>query len=768
MAEFTAVGRPIPKLDAIDKVTGRHRYPLDVTLPGMLWGKVLRSPYPHARIRKLDVSASGSMPGVAAVLTWRDLPRKRLGFIIKDHDVLASDVVRYCGEPVAAVAAESEAAAEAACQAIEVEYEELPAVFEPEPAMAPGAPLVHEDLANYEIRAVSTAATMPFIRPQIGTNICHHFKLRHGDVAAGFRAARHVFEEGFNFQMVHHAAMEPHSSLAQVTPSGEVIVWSGVQAAHRARQWLAEYFDLPQSKVRVISLKIGGAFGGKITLSLEPIVVGLAQKAGRPVKIVMTRAETFIATGGRRPGRMTVKSGVDGDGRIVARQVKVLWNSGTVSESGPISASLAALLSPGPYRIPNVHVDSYLVYTNTIAPRAFRGLGAPQVLWGTESHMDIIAKKLDLDPLEFRLRNAFEDGDIAPWGERLHSVTLKECLQRAAAEIGWYEQKTPGAGRGLSCIWKWTVPGTLSQALVKVYEDGTVGVMTGVADFGTGSSTIMAQIVAEELSVDVENVGVVVGDTELTPYDYGSASSRSTVHGGNAVREAALSARRQILELAAAKLNVQPDQIELRKGQIWLADHPDEGLPLARFVKGYVLGLGSFQGGGLGQFDPETGATPRATHDWKWGATGAIAEVDRGTGTVRIRRLVSVNDVGFAINPLNVESQIQGAVVMGLGATFLEEVVFDGGRIVNPNFMEYMIPTATDLPDEIVPVIIESRKGDGPYGAKGIGEPPIVGVSPAVANAIDDAIGVRILELPITPERVVRALHRIAEDEGAP
>lgn len=768
MAEFTIVGRPIPKLDAIDKVTGRHRYPSDVVLPGMLWGKVLRSPYPHARIRKLDVSAAETMPGVAAVLTWRDLPTKRLGFIIKDHDVLASDVVRYCGEPVAAVAAESEAAAEAACQAIEVEYEELPAVFEPETAMAPDAPLVHEDLANYEIRAVSTAATMPFIRPHAGTNICHHFKLRHGAVEAGFRAARHVFEDEFSFQMVHHAPMEPHSSLAQVTPSGEVIVWSGVQAVHRARQWLAEYFDLPQSKVRVISLKIGGGFGGKITLSLEPIVIGLARKVGRPVKIVMTRAETFIATGGRRPGRMTVKTGVDGDGRIVARQVRVLWNSGTVSESGPISASLAALLSPGPYRIPNVHVDSYLVYTNTIAPRAFRGLGAPQVLWSTESHMDIIAKKLGLDPLEFRLRNAFEDGDVAPWGEKLHSVTLKECLQRAAAEIGWYEPKTPGEGRGLSCIWKWTVPGTLSQALVKVHEDGTVGVMTGVADLGTGSSTIMAQIAAEELGVDVENVGVVVGDTELTPYDYGSASSRSTVHGGNAVREAALSARRQILELAAAKLNVRPDQIELRKGQVWLGDRPDEGLPLARFIKGYVLGLGSFHGGGLGQFDPETGATPRATHDWKWGATGVTAEVDRETGAVRIKRLVSVNDVGFAINPLNVETQIQGSVVMGLGATFLEEVVFDGGRIVNPNFMEYMIPTATDLPGEIVPVIIESRKGDGPYGAKGIGEPPIVGVSPAVANAIDDAIGVRIRELPITPERVVRALHRIADDEGAP
>ena len=768
MAEFTVVGRPLPKLDAIDKVTGRHRYPADVVLPGMLWGKVLRSPYPHARIVKLDVSAAETMPGVAAVLTWRDLPRKRLGFIIKDHDVLASDVVRYCGEPVAAVAAESEAAAEAACQAIEVEYVELPAVFEPEGAMAPGAPLVHEDLASYEIRAVSTAATMPFIRPRAGTNIGHHFKLRHGDVEAGFREAAHVFEDEFSFQMVHHAPMEPHSSLGQVTLSGEVVVWTGAQAVHRARQWLAEYFDLPQSKVRVISLKIGGGFGGKITLSLEPIVVGLARKAGRPVKIVMTRAETFIATGGRRPGRMTVKTGVDGSGHIVARQVRVLWNSGTVSESGPISASLAALLAPGPYRIPNVRVDSYLVYTNTVAPRAFRGLGAPQVLWTTESHMDVIARKLGLDPLDFRLRNLFDDGDVAPWGETLHAVTLRECLQRAAAEIGWYEPKTPGEGRGLACIWKWTVPGTLSEALVKVHEDGTVGVMTGVADPGTGSSTIMAQIAAEELGVAVENVCVVVGDTELTPYDYGSASSRSTVHAGNAVREAALAARRQIVELAAAELGVRPDQIELRKGEVWLADRPDEGLPLARFVKGSVLGLGRFHGGGLGQFDPETGATPRATHDWKWGATGVIALVDRETGAVTVKRLVSVNDVGFAINPLNVETQIQGSVVMGLGATFLEEVVFDGGRIANPNFMEYLLPTATDLPGEIVPVIIESRKGDGPYGAKGIGEPPIVGVSPAVGNAIDDAIGVRIRELPITPERVVRALHRIAGDEGAP
>jgi CO/xanthine dehydrogenase Mo-binding subunit len=764
VAEFTSVGRPIPKLDAVDKVTGRHRYSSDVVLPGLLWGKVLRSPYPHARIRALDTSAAETLPGVAAVLTWRDLPAKRLGFIIKDHDVLASDVVRYCGEPVAAVAAESEAAAEAACQAIRVDYEELPAVFEPEAAMAPGAPLVHEHLASYEIRAASTAATMPPARPLLRGNVCHHFKLRHGDVEAAFRAARHVFEDEFGFQMVHHAPLEPHSSVAQVMPSGEIVVWSGVQAVHRARQWLAEYFDLPQSKVRVISLKVGGGFGGKITLSLEPIVIALARKAGRPVKIVMTRAETFIATGGRRPGRMTVRTGVDQSGQIVARQVRVLWNSGTLSESGPISVTLAGLLSPGPYRIPNVRVDSYLVYTNTVAPRAFRGLGAPQVLWATESHMDILARKLGLDPLEFRLRHVFEDGDIAPWGEKLHSVTLKECLQRAAAEIGWYEAKGGAEGRGLACIWKWTVPGTLSQALVKVYEDGTVGVMTGVADLGTGSSTIMAQIAAEELDVDVDSVNVVVGDTELTPYDYGSASSRSTVHGGNAVREAAIAARRQIVSRAAAELGVPAERIELKKGKIWLAERPDEGIPLARFTKGHVLGFGSFQGGGTGQFDPETGATTRATHDWKWGATGVMAGVDQDTGVVRIKRLVSVNDVGFAINPLNVETQIQGSVVMGLGATLLEEVSFDGGRIANPNFMEYLLPTATDLPDEIVPVVIESRKGDGPYGAKGIGEPPIVGVSPAVANAIDDAVGVRIRELPITSERVARALHRLGEE----
>lgn len=526
MAEFTTVGRPIPKLDAIDKVTGRHRYPLDVMLPGMLWAKVLRSPYPHARIRNIEVKAAEALPGVVAVLTWRDLPRKRVGNVIKDQEVLASTKVRYCGEPVAAVAAISEAVAEAACRAIEVDYEELPAVFEPEDAMAPGAPLVHEDLDRYEVRGVTTSATIPFIRPQKGTNICHHFRLRHGDVEAGFQASARVFEDEFSFQMVHHAPLEPHSSLAQVTPSGDITVWSSVQNVHRIRQWLAEYFDVPQSKVRVIALKLGGGFGGKITLTLEPIVVGLARKTGRPVKIVMTRAETFVATGGRRPGRMTIRTGVDGEGRIVARQVRILWNGGAVSESGPISASLTALVASGPYRIPNVHVDSYLLYTNRVGARAFRGLGAPQVLWATESHMDIVARALGLDPLDFRLRNALEDGDTAPWGETLHGVTLKECLQRAATEIGWSGPSHPDEGRGLASIWKWTVPGTLSQALVKVHEDGTVSVMTGIADVGTGSATAMAQIAAEELGVDIEQVGVVVGDTELSPYDYGSTSSR--------------------------------------------------------------------------------------------------------------------------------------------------------------------------------------------------------------------------------------------------
>jgi len=764
MAEFTTVGRPIPKLDAIDKVTGRHRYPLDVVLPGMLWGKVLRSPYPHARIRRMDTRAAEAMLGVVAVLTARDLPKKRVGNVIKDQEVLATEVVRYVGDAVAAVAAVSEAVAEAACRAIEVEWEELPAVFEVEEAIAPGAAVVHEDLATYEIRGVTTSATIPFLRPQGGTNICHHFKLRHGDVEQGFREAAHVFEDEFSFQMIHHAPLEPHSSIAQVLPSGEVTVWSSVQNVHRIRQWLAEYFDLPQSKVRVIALKLGGGFGGKITLTLEPIVVGLARKTGKPVKIVMTRTETFIATGGRRPGRMTIRSGVTTDGRILARQVRILWNGGAVSESGPISVSLTALVCSGPYRIPNVHVDSYLLYTNRIGPRAFRGLGAPQVLWATESHMDIVARKLALDPLDFRLRNALEEGDRAPWGETLHGVTLKECLQRAAAEIGWAERsQEPDAGRGIAAIWKWTVPGTLSQALVKVHEDGTVAVMTGVADVGTGSSTVMAQIAAEELGVDVEQVSVVVGDTELTPYDYGSTSSRSTVHAGNAVKQGAESARRQILEHAAAELGVPVAELEIRRGRVGRIDRPDEGVPISRFLKGYVLGFGSFHGGGQGLFDPDTGASPRAAHEWKYGATGAVVTVDRETGRVRVKRLVSVHDIGFAINPLSVETQIQGAAVMGIGATFLEEVVFDGGRIVNPNFMDYLLPTATDVPDEIAPIVIESRKGDGPYGAKGIGEPPIVGVSPAVANAIEDAVGVRIRDLPITPERVARALNPIGQ-----
>jgi CO/xanthine dehydrogenase Mo-binding subunit len=765
MADFNIVGRPIPKLDAVDKVTGRHRYPLDMALPGMLWGKILRSPYAHARIRKIDTEAAAAMPGVRAVLTSRDLPRKRVGNVIKDQEVLASDTVRYIGEPIAAVAAESEAIAEAACRVIDVVYEELPAVFEPEEAMSAGAPLVHENLGSYEIRGVTTSATIPFLRPQAGTNICHHFKLRHGDVAKGFAASAHVFEDEFSFQMIHHAPLEPHSSLAQVTPGGNITVWSSVQNVHRIRQWLAEYFDVPQSRVRVIALKLGGGFGGKITLTLEPIVVALARGTGRPVKIVMTRIETFIGTGGRRPGRMSIKSGVTADGRILARQVRILWNGGAVSESGPISASLTALIASGPYRIPNVHVDSLLLYTNRIGPRAFRGLGAPQVLWGTESHTDVIARKLGIDRLEFRLRNAIEDGDRAPWGETLHGVTLKECLQRAADAIDWGTTNAAGEGRGLASIWKWTVPGTLSQALVKVHEDGTVGVMTGIADLGTGSSTAMAQIAAEELGIDVDQVCVIVGDTELTPYDYGSTSSRSTVHAGNEVKQAVGVARQQIIELAASGLGVPAGTLELRSGQVWRADQPDDGIAIERFVKGYVIGLGAFHGGGQGVFDPETGASPRAAHEWKYGAAAVVLRVDSGTGRVHVTRLVGAHDVGFSINPLCVDTQIHGSLVMGLGATLLEEVVFDGGQIVNPNFMEYLLPTASDIPDELAAIVIESRKGDGPYGAKGIGEPPVVGVSPAVANAIDDAVGVRIRDLPITPERVARALNRIEDEQ---
>lgn len=752
MAEYSVVGKSFPGPDSLDKVTGRSLYGVDVKLPGMLYGKILRSPYPHARIIKTDTDKARALSGVKAVLTAKEFAGGRYGVGIKDQTLFPQDRVRFAGDAVAAVAAVDEERAEEALSLISVEYQELPSVFDPEEAIKKSAPLVHEGLPSYW--------HLPHVNPIPGTNICNYFKLRKGDVAQGFRNSDLVLENTFKSQMVHHAYTEPHACLARFDPSGKVTVWTNTQAPYRVRQNLADALQIPLGSVRIIATKVGGGFGGKIPAELEPYAAALSMATGRPVKLVMTRAEEFIASTVRHPAVIKIKTGLKADGTFLACEIEVLWDTGAYSKHGPFVSRYAGYSASGPYKIPNVNIDSYCLYTNNVTAGAFRGFGLAQTGWALESQMDLVAKELGMDPLEFRLKNVLQEGDVSATGEVMHSVGAKECLEKAARSLGW----TQNSGQGLALIYKFTAPFSSSCAYVKVNEDGSMGLMTSAMDVGQGSNTILAQIAAEELGVEPDQVALASPDTETTPYDYGTLSSRITFHTGNAVRMAAADAKEQLLRLAAEKLEASPSDLTIKKGRVHVRGSPERAISLAElaalshtFKHGPVLGRGSFFSDDVILLDPETGQSAKPTEYWKYSAQAAQVEVDRETGEVHLLRLTASVDAGRAINPRNVQGQIEGAAVMGVGAALLEEMALDKGRVINPSFMDYNLPTALDAP-KMEPIIVEVPHKDGPFGAKGVGEGGTPPTAPAVANAIANAVAVRIKELPITSEKVWKAL----------
>ncbi|MBI4587470.1 MAG: xanthine dehydrogenase family protein molybdopterin-binding subunit [Candidatus Rokubacteria bacterium] len=774
MTKYRLIGKQIPRMDAAEKVTGRLRYVADVKLPGMLYGKLLRSSYPHARILGIDTGAAERHRGVLAVITGRDMPQKRHGHLVNDLSFLPLDKVRYLGEPVAAVAAMDEAAAEEAIQLIQVEYQELPTVSEEDEAIREHAPILHEELAQYEVQSITTSSPLPVGNVVPGTNICYQLQLRAGDVEEGFREADRIVEETFRVPMVHHAPMETHGAVADVTLAGHVTIWTCTQGISRLQRWLAEYFDLPQSMVRIIGMKAGGGFGSKIAMTLEPYCVALSKRAGRPVRIILTRDEEFISIGGWVPGTFRFKTGVKNDGRLVARQVSIRWNAGAHSYTSPVATAMGALVALGPYRVPNVQLESSLVYTNRPGSRPWRGLAATQANWAVERHTDSLARSVSMDPLEFRLKNCFETGDATPWGEVLEDVRLRECLLSAADTLGWGKAKgKPCRGRGIASLWKWTVPGFISQALVKVFEDGSVQVITGTPDIGTGSEVVLAQIAGEVLSVPLERIRVYGADSDAGLFDYGASASRSAVYSGNAVLQAARAVREQILQLASRHLQVPLEELELGDERVFLKGKSETSVPLARVLRGQsvLMGSGAFRGEGQdgGHRGPGRGTSPEggwAFADWKFGAAAAEVEVDPETGATQVTRIVAAHDIGRVLNRLNVETQVHGSVVMGLGAALTEHMAFDGGRLLNPSFMEYIMLTALEAPREIIPVLLEPGTGVGPYGAKGFGELPVVAVPAAVGNAVADAVGVEVRDLPITPEKVLMAMEGVERQDS--
>jgi len=755
--EHKYIGKRFPKLDDWDRATGALTYGVELEIPGMLYGKVARSEHPHANVLHVDTQKACQVPGVKAVVTGKDFPFYH-GQGIVDEPFLAIDRVRYYGEPIAAVAAETPEAAQEAVDLIEVEYQELPTVVDPIEAMKAGAPLVHGKLETYK-RSSN-------YHPVPGSNICNQFKLRRGNVDQGFAEADYIFEDTFTSQSMHPIPLEPHSSVALFELSGKLTVWSNTQAPHRVRGELAKALDLSLNKVRVIRTELGGGFGGKLYPRVEPMAVALAfQIKGTPVKIALSRKEVFIGTVIRHPAVVKMKTGVLKDGRLVAREVTVIYDTGAYAVS-PVAAKNGGVTAAGPYCIPNVKIDSFSVYTNNPVAGAVRGLGTPQVAWAYESQMDIIANELGIDPLQLRLMNCYEEGKESATGEILHSCGLRETLLKATEAIGYSEKqpkKSRGYGRGLASMIKLTNTPTSSAAMLMLNEDGSLGILSSAVEMGQGTETVLRQIVAEELGIPMSQMTVTNPDTERTPFHAATSGSRTTFQLGKAVQIAAIDIKQQLIEMMVDLRDTAHTSLEFTGGGVYIKG-TSYGMKFSEIMQEYygtsatILGRGFFTPPGAVPLDPETGQSTKPSAFWMYATQVAEVEVDCETGHVTVLNLASAHDVGKAINMLGCEQQIEGAVVQGLGYGLSEEIVTTQGKTRNPSLAEYLIPTAMDLPS-LIPILVEAPHEDGPYGAKGLGEPALTATAPALANAIFNAVGVRIRDLPITAEKIWQALQ---------
>ncbi|MGH7775321.1 MAG: xanthine dehydrogenase family protein molybdopterin-binding subunit [Candidatus Binatia bacterium] len=774
--EETLIGKSVRRLDYEAKVTGRAHYLADMKIPGMCHGRILRSPHPHARILRIDASNALKIPGVIAVLTRDDILDKQgidpyYGPVFKDQSIVAVDKVRHGGDPVAAVAAFTPDAADEALQKIEVDYEELPAVPDVQEALKKNAPLVHETVRI----PPHGFADLAELRPVEGTNICTHFKMRKGDVEKGFAESDYVFEDTFALPTTQHAFLEPHACVAWVEPGGRIIVWATTQNPFVVRTQLSNIFKVPVSKVRVVVPYLGGGYGGKVYPKIEPLTVALAIKAQKPVRIVLTREEVFF-TVTKHGAVIRMKTGVKKDGTLVARECEIWLDTGGYAEIGPRVAKKSGYTACGPYRIPHVKIDSMSIYTNKPPAGAFRGFGVSQSAWAHESQMDIIAAALKMDPLEIRLKNGYEEGNEFVTGERLTSLGLKPCIEEVAKAIEWGKRDEGGSspaamgqglsgaassikrGKGLACLIKATITPSISSAVVKLNEDGSGTIYTGTVEMGQGSETVLAQIVAKELGIPVENIQVLGVDTDVVPYDLTTSSSRSTFHMGKAVQLAAQDLKEQLKQVVIQEYGIPADQVKFSDGKVRLAETVLD-------YKDVLFKCFGMQGGTLvGQGQVKTKVTDERGEKstsafWFLGAGAAEVEVDSETGGIKLLKYVTAVDVGKAINTLGCRQQLSGAAITGMGQALFEEMVFDNGQLINPNFVDYVLPSLGDMPDVIEPIIVEIPHKEGPFGAKGIGETALIPVAPAIANAVFDAVGVRIKDLPIKAEKIFLALE---------
>ncbi len=761
------VKRSVRRLESKAKVDGSAEYIYNLSLPGMLYGKIARSSIPHGKILSIDATAALAVEGVHAVITGEDIrrliPDPYYGPAFHDQPILALDKVRYAGEPVAVVLAADPHVAEEAADLIAVEYDPLEPVFDEVAAAKADAPIIHDTL-----KPAATFPDLKYLRGRSGTNVALSARVRRGDLEKGFEGSDHIFEHTFRNGKVSHAPLEPFVTLAEMNGPDGLTIHTASQSPSFVRSEVSRLLGWPENRVRVRTAFLGGGFGGKLYIKLEALVAACTLLVRKPVRIALTMEEQFY-TITKHGATVRLKTGVKKDGRIVAREVETWWNGGAYADIGPRVAQKSGLTSAGPYDIENIAIDSHAIYTNEPPAGALRGFGVSQVVWAYESQADIIARALKIDPLEFRRRNILREGRPHATGMLMTDVDIDAILDRLAQRMEWdrpfdHGSETIRRGRGIAIGIKACVAPTTSVAMVNIYGDGSCGICCSTVDMGQGSDTAMAQIAAEILGISAEAIRVIHPDTDVTPYDMATLGSRSTYHMGNAVRHAAEDARAQLLRIAATALQTDIDELECQDGAVMTRSGGRmtfREVMVARFAMqaGNIIGVGSF----IPPYekpDHDTGQSRQITPFWMLGGAGAEIEVDTETGRIRVTKLVNVGDAGSAINPDIVERQLIGAGTMQFGFTIFEEMIINEGQVVNASFADYKIPGMLDLPHDLTGELVEVPHRHGPFGAKGIGETGMFCVSPAIGNALYDAIEVRVMEMPLTPERVLRALRQ--------
>ena len=757
------VGKRIPMVDAPEKVTGKALYFTDLDLSGMLHAKVLRSPHPHARIVHIDPSRAEALPGVCSVLLPEHTPLERYGPQVADRPILAREKVRFVGEEVAAVAAIDEETALEAIERIRVDYEPLPPVLDLEEALREGAPLVHEEKRN---------------------NIASSSVIRRGEIEQGWKESEIVVEEEFKTPFVHALYMEPQICIAAVDASGGLLLYLPIQTPFSTRNMIGRVLGLPLHKIKVVQTHMGGAFGGKLDTSLHFIAALLSQRTGRPVRLANTRQEDLAATFLRVATRIRIRVGAKKDGTLIAKEVKILADNGAYCSLAPkIVCTNMATRSDCLYRYRYTHTESTLVYTNKVPTSAFRGYGNPQITFAQESLLDMVAHAIGMDPVAIRLKNGVQAGDTTIHGWKIASCGLAQCLEEGARRIGWVEKRNKKGEakklRGVGVAAMIHVSGNRgalewdgSEAIIRLHEDGSATLFSGESELGQGKNTVLAQIAAESMGLSLGDVRWAPVDTENCPFVLGPYSSKTTVLAGNAVKKAGEAIRRQIVEIASSVLGIPENSLEVREGRVYVLGEREPRLTVkevARYAHTHegrqsLYAHGLFEAGKV-RIGPQNDYYGDISATYPFAAHFAEVEVDPRTGEITILRYVAAHDVGKAINPLAIEGQISGGVVQGIGYALMEEMVFKEGRIQNSDLRDYSIPTALDVPS-IESVLVESNDPAGPYGAKGIGEPSLIPVAPAIANAIFHATGVRMKEIPITAEKLYLAMRKREERSG--